>query len=99
MSYHRPANYVTMTADDDTPPQGQDCIDWEEIGKDALASLLDHHRMETGDAYWQVIETLREGEEPTEDELRALKESVDGGHSVVEAIVTEHLLEDEPTKW
>ena len=99
VSYHRPRCQATMTANDDTPAEGQESIEWEEIGKDALASLLDHHRMETAEPCHRVVDDMRAGKEPSEEDLRELVEAIEGYHSVVESIVVDHLMDREPARW
>lgn len=88
-----------MTANDDTPAEGQESIDWEAVGKDALAMLLDSYRMETEEETYSVIRSLRNGEEVTKEDLLTLRKSIESQHAVIESVIAENFEETEPSRW
>ena len=88
-----------MTANDDTPAEGQDSIDWEEIGKASLAVLLDSHRVESAEPCHRVVQDLRDDSEPSQEDLVELVKAVEAYHAVVESVVGGQVMDREQYRW
>jgi len=68
----------------------------EDVALDMLRTLLEEDRRRVVDAVDQAVETLRRGEEPSEDDLGALRQAAEGLRFDVEKFGAE-LAEGEAT--
>lgn len=68
-------------------PQTSDEDDLEELALDAIYTLLEDADREASESVGTVVERLRQGERPTESDVKALRQAAEGLTLVTEEFV------------
>lgn len=76
-----------MTADDTTPSEEHESIDYQAYTQDLLATLVDERRQEIEDATQEIVNTLRSGEDLEASQVKDLRIAVNGLEHVTEVYV------------
>ena len=70
-------------------PQTSDETDLEELALDAICTLLEDADREASESIRTVAKRLRQGERPTESDVRALRQATEGLTLVTEEFIAE----------